>query len=74
MLLRERLRGMQAVTFLPIELESCTRSFMEQEQVIFMKTPTTPQAPCTPNWMQNAPAASALNDDGIIHKGMKAIG
>ena len=33
---------------------------------------TTPHAPCTPNWMQNAPAASALNDDGRIHSGMNA--
>lgn len=33
---------------------------------------TTPQAPWTPNWMQNAPAARALNDDGRIQSGIKA--
>ena len=32
---------------------------------------TTPHAPWTPNWMQNAPAASALNEVGMIQSGMK---
>jgi hypothetical protein len=31
----------------------------------------TPQAPCTPNCTQNAPAASVLKPDGMIHSGMK---
>jgi hypothetical protein len=31
----------------------------------------TPQAPCTPNCTQNAPAASVLKPDGIIQSGMK---
>ena len=33
---------------------------------------TTPQAPCTPNWMQNAPAESALKLSGRIQSGMNA--
>ena len=32
----------------------------------------TPQAPCTPNWMQNAPAESALKLSGRIQSGMNA--
>ena len=35
---------------------------------------TTPHAPWTPNWRQNAPAAKrALNELGRIQRGMKAI-
>jgi hypothetical protein len=34
---------------------------------------TTPQAPCTPNWMQKAPAERALKEEGNIHKGIKAF-
>lgn len=33
---------------------------------------TTPQAPCTPNCMQNAPAASPPKLLGRIHRGIKA--
>ena len=33
---------------------------------------TTPQAPWTPNWMQKAPAASALKLVGKIQSGMNA--
>ena len=35
-------------------------------------TGITPHAPCTPNWMQNAPAESLENVLGRIHRGMKA--
>lgn len=34
---------------------------------------TTPHAPCTPNWMQKAPAEREENEEGNIHKGMKAL-
>ena len=33
---------------------------------------TTPQAPCTPNWMQKAPAARAPKLVGRIQSGMNA--
>jgi hypothetical protein len=36
------------------------------------KTLTTPHAPCTPNCMQNAPAANAAKPLGKIHSGMNA--
>ena len=32
---------------------------------------TTPQAPWTPNWRQNAPAERPLNVEGRIHTGIK---
>ena len=35
---------------------------------------TTPHAPCTPNWIQKAPAERALKEEGKIHRGMKAFG
>jgi len=35
------------------------------------KMAITPQAPCTPNWTQNAPAARAEKLLGMIHSGMK---
>ena len=34
---------------------------------------TTPHAPCTPTWMQNAPAAREEKEVGKIHRGMKAF-
>ena len=33
---------------------------------------TTPQAPWTPNWRQNAPTERPLNVEGRIHTGIKA--
>jgi hypothetical protein len=34
---------------------------------------TTPQAPCTPTWMKNAPADRPPNELGRIQRGMKAV-
>ena len=33
---------------------------------------TTPNPPCTPNWIQKAPAERALKEEGKIQRGMKA--
>ena len=38
-----------------------------------MERLTTPHAPWTPNWMQNAPAARALKEVGRIQRGMNAV-
>lgn len=39
--------------------------------MLHFNTLTTPQAPWTPNWIQNAPAARPENEEGMIHTGIK---
>jgi hypothetical protein len=34
---------------------------------------TTPHAPCTPNWIQKAPAERPPKEEGKIHRGIKAL-
>lgn len=70
------LHGMQGATSRSAGLESVMRFpdiLSHRWRIMAERQPlTTPHAPCTPNCMQNAPAARAPNVDGRIQRGMNA--